>query len=143
MKGIVVDSSAVLAIAFEEPDADIFERALVQSNPIMSAATRVEVAHATMRRFGIAGIAAVERLLMIYRIAFVPLDEKQSALALEALLAYGKGRGQPPAALNMGDTFSYALAKTRNLPLLYKGDDFSRTDIRSALDVDTDGDGAE
>ena len=63
----------------------------------------------------------------------MPLDERQAEIALAAMDRYGKGRGAEPAVLNYGDLFSYALAKARDLPLLYKGDDFARTDVRSAL----------
>lgn len=137
MSRIAVDSSAILAIALGEPDALALEEALLESEPLMSVATRIELAHVALRRLGKAGVAEIETLLADFGVRFAPMDEEQSETAVKALLAYGKGRGEAPAALNLGDTFSYALAKTCDLPLLYKGDDFSRTDVRSALDTDS------
>jgi len=128
-----VDTSAILAIILNEQDSNLFKEALVGSDPLMSTATRIELAHVVLRRLGPDGLAEVDGLLSDFGFRFVPLDEEQSTVALHALTAFGKGRGAPPAVLNMGDTFSYALAKTRDLPLLYKGEDFARTDIRSAL----------
>lgn len=133
MREIVVDSSAIFAIILDEEDGPVFRRVLGDANPIISAATRVEIAQVALRRFGPAGISEAEGVLADYGVRTVPLDEDQSVAAISALIAYGIGRGTPPAVLNLGDSFSYALARTRNLPLLYKGDDFSRTDIRSAL----------
>lgn len=66
-------------------------------------------------------------------IGIAPTDEHQATLAAEAFLQFGKGRH--PAGLNLGDCFSYALARSVNAPLLYKGDDFSRTDIISAAEA--------
>lgn len=133
MSEVAVDSSAILAIVLREPEAPALEQILLESEPIMSVAARVELAHVALRRFGNDGLAAIEALLANYNIRFAPVDEEQSTAAITALRSYGKGRGEAPAALNFGDTFSYALAKARGLPLLYKGDDFSRTDIVSAL----------
>jgi len=73
----------------------------------------------------------LQQALQTLAIAQHPLDAEQAALAADAFLRFGKGRH--PARLNLGDCFSYALAKSMNAPLLYKGDDFSRTDIASAL----------
>jgi ribonuclease VapC len=75
------------------------------------------------------GVAAIERLLAVYRIEPEPVDAAQVGVARDAMLAYGKGRGQEPAVLNFGDLFAYALAKRLGLPLLFKGDDFARTDV--------------
>jgi ribonuclease VapC len=72
---------------------------------------------------------AVDRLIELYGIEPVPVDVAQVALARGAMLAYGKGRGEAPAALNFGDLFAYALAKQLRLPLLFKGDDFLATDV--------------
>lgn len=134
MRNIVVDSSAIFAIILDEEDGPDFRRVLGNARPIMSAATRIEVAQVALRRFGSAGISEAEGVLADYGVRTVPLDEDQSVAAISALIAYGIGRGAPPAVLNLGDAFSYALAKMRGLPLLYKGNDFAQTDIRSALD---------
>jgi ribonuclease VapC len=77
-------------------------------------------------------VVILDELIDRYGIATVSVDGAQAAIAHEAFMAYGKGSGHP-ARLNFGDLFSYALAKSRDLPLLFKGDDFARTDIASAL----------
>ena len=82
-------------------------------------------------RFGPAGTVLLSELLDRLQVRTVDLDERQSVLAIGAWRRYGKGRH--PAGLNYGDCFSYALAKHVDAPLLFVGDDFSRTDIRSAL----------
>lgn len=99
----------------------------------MSVATRLEVNCVALKRFGEAGVEKVERLLNLYEFRFAPVEEEQMAEAVIALTRFGKGRGKAPAVLNFGDLFSYALAKTRDLPLLFKGRDFAKTDIRPAL----------
>jgi ribonuclease VapC len=130
---VALDTSALMAVLFKEADALRFHTALLGVAPVMSLATRVEAGVVARRRLGRDGIAEVEGLLADYKVEFVPLDDEQAAIALDAMDRYGKGRGAEPAALNYGDLFSYALAKVRDLPLLYKGDDFARTDVRSAL----------
>ena len=74
-------------------------------------------------------LGAVDRLIELYGIEPVPVDPAQVALAREGMLAYGKGRGEQPAALNFGDLFAYALARQLRLPLLFKGEDFAATDV--------------
>lgn len=133
MRPFVVDTSAIYALVLDEPDADRFKMVLLDGQPVMSAATRVEVAHGIPRKLGPAAVAEVEALLDELGVAVEPFDAEQARLATAALTAYGKGRGEPPAVLNLGDAFSYALAKSRGLPLPYKGDDFGRTDIVPAL----------
>jgi ribonuclease VapC len=76
--------------------------------------------------------SSFEELIASLRISIVPVTEQQAHAALDAFSIYGKGQGHP-AGLNCGDCFSYALAKVANEPLLYKGRDFSETDIPSAL----------
>lgn len=129
----VVDTSAIVALIAGEPDSAAFHERLVTGGALISAATLVEVARVAMHRLGETGVAEVRALIDDYEIAIVEMDVAQAEAALAGMLAYGKGRGQPPAVLNFGDLFSYALAKTRNLPLLFKGDDFTRTDIAPAL----------
>ena len=130
---VVVDTSALSALIFREPDALRYHEFMAASDPVMALATRVELGVVARRRLGVGGIEVAETLLADYRVAFAPLDEEQAEIALAAMDRYGKGRGAEPAVLNYGDLFSYALAKARDLPLLYKGDDFARTDVRSAL----------
>jgi ribonuclease VapC len=122
-----------MAILLEESDAGSYLDVLIDSEPLISLATRVELGCVARRKLGPTGIEEAEGLLSDLRIASVPLDEQQATIVLAAMDHYGKDRGAEPAALNYGDLFSYALAKARDLPLLYKGDDFARTDVRSAL----------
>lgn len=122
-----------MAILLNEPDQASFHNALLSTAPIISMATCIELGFTVLRRIGPGSVPVLATLLEDYEVEFVPVDAAQADLALEAMLTYGKGRGRPPAVLNYGDLFSYALAKARGLPLLYKGDDFAQTDIPSAL----------
>jgi ribonuclease VapC len=130
---VAVDTSALMAILLGEPDADRYFAVLADTAPMIALATRVELGCVARRKIGPTGIAEAEGLLGDLGVTSVAMDERQALVALEAMARYGKGRGEIPSALNYGDLFSYALAKSRDLPLLYKGDDFSRTDVRSAL----------
>lgn len=129
----VVDTSAIVALIASEPDATAFHERLLAGGGLIAAATLVEVARVAMHRLGEAGVAEVRALIDEYEITIVEMDVAQAEAALAGMLAYAKGRGQPPAVLNFGDLFSYALAKTRDLPLLFNGDDFTRTDVAPAL----------
>ena len=135
MTRVVIDSSVLLAVVLSEPEADRFNEILLSIEPCMSTATRVEVGTATMRHLGVPGLAIADQMVEHYRIELVPFDEPQSRIALAALRDYGKGRRQAPAVLNFGDLFSYALAKARSLPLLYKGEDFTVTDVERYADL--------
>jgi ribonuclease VapC len=133
---IVVDSSVLIAILLEEPDA---ERLKVRINGVdgclISAANYVETGQVFVQRMRVAPeitLARFHALLEHSEIVIAPIDEAQARAALDARIRYGRGFGHP-ARLNYSDCFAYALAKTRNLPLLYKGDDFTHTDIVSAL----------
>jgi ribonuclease VapC len=133
MTPIVVDTSAIMAVLLAEPDRTTFHEILLATAPVMSMATRVELSCTALGRFGPDRLHLVDELLESYEVRFEPVDEAQMKAAITAAAAYGKGRRAAPAVLNYGDLFSYALAKTWNLPLLYKGDDFAGTDIISAL----------
>jgi ribonuclease VapC len=132
---VIVDPSALLSVIFEEPDSARFNEALLRSDPILSCASRIEAAVVVQRRLGPRGSELLSRLLITYGVRLEAVDAVQTDIALSALANFGKGRGRSPASLNFGDLFSYALAKARDLPLLYKGKDFGRTDVVSALDV--------
>jgi ribonuclease VapC len=90
----------------------------------------VEASVVMLSRFGEAGLADLESLLTETSVEIVPLTNVQAKLAIDAFRRYGKGRH--PAGLNFRDCFSYALAKATGEPLLFKGDDFSQTDIKRA-----------
>jgi ribonuclease VapC len=125
---MVIDTSALAAIFFHEPERDAFRNAIVAaSSRLISAATVLEAGMVIESRRG--GGAGREFDLFIVRaqIQIVPVDADLADLARSAWRKYGKGRH--PAGLNFGDCFSYALAKSSGEPLLAKGGDFARTDV--------------
>ncbi len=130
---MVIDTSALLAILFDESDARSFAEAIqADAAPIMSAATRLELDIVIIHRLGAAGLEHIDALMDAAGIDIEPVTAEQSSVAREAYLRYGKGEGHP-AQPNFGDCFSYALAKVLQQPLLFKGDDFLNTDIDFAI----------
>jgi ribonuclease VapC len=130
---IVVDSSAILAFLFGEPDADRIEAHLNRSAEThISAFSLFECRAAVWRRRGVAATGDLELLVAGTSLRIAPFDAQQSILAFEAYRRFGKGTGHP-AQLNLGDCASYALAKSRGLPLLFKGSDFAQTDIACVM----------
>ncbi|NYZ17532.1 type II toxin-antitoxin system VapC family toxin [Azospirillum sp. RWY-5-1] len=128
---MVVDTSAIMAILLAEPDAVHYARAIGKADAcLISAATALECSIVSIARFG--NDATLSAWMADHGFEVVPVDAVQVALARDAFLRFGKGRH--PAALNYGDCFSYALAKARREPLLFKGRDFSQADLPSALD---------
>jgi ribonuclease VapC len=128
VSGFVVDTSALLSIVLGEPDASVFAERL--SEPVkkrVSAATLLEAAIAAERRGGLEARDRLDRLVSGLELEVVPFDAAHLGWAREAYRRFGKGRH--PAALNLGDCIAYATARHSVLPLLYKGDDFSRTDV--------------
>ena len=129
---MVVDTSVIVAILFMEDDAERYAEALAGARKcFLSTVTLVEIAFVVEGRRGEAGRKALEAFLEALDAETIPVDSRQAALAIEAFRAYGKGRH--PAGLNIGDCFSYALAKALDEPLLFKGNDFVLTDLRPAL----------
>jgi ribonuclease VapC len=125
---MVVDTSALLAVLFDEPEAEVFARAIA----------RAEVARVSAANLLEAGIVAdcqtdartgrqLDALIADLRVRIEPVTEEQVGIARQAYLDFG--RGNHPAKLNFGDCFAYALAKVSSEPLLFKGDDFGQTDI--------------
>lgn len=126
---IAIDSSALLAVAFDEPQRANCEAVLQSIEPkVISAGTLLE-ALITSEGKGIG--SQVRRLIDAAEPQVIAVDDTMARLAFEAFRAYGKGRH--PARLNYGDCFSCALAKHLDCPLLFIGDDFAQTDIRSVL----------
>lgn len=122
-----------MAIVLNEVDRDVFTEAMVrQPRKLMSAATVVEAAQVYAMAFGpeIAAGKLYDDLRML-RIEVINLTDEHARIAVEAAMRFGRGRHR--AKLNFGDCFSYALAKVSGLPLLFKGNDFTQTDIESAL----------
>ncbi len=129
---MVVDSSALIAVLFAEPDYMPFATALTSSaDKFISAATLVETALVVESRRRERGRAELDATIIECQLAIVPVDIAQAEAARAAWRLYGKGRHQ--AALNFGDCFSYALAKVMNDTLLFRGRDFALTDIASHL----------
>ncbi len=130
---MVIDSSALIAILTDESDASLFAQTIVNATSLhASTATLLETAIVIESRHGEAGGAKLDELIQEASIQIESVTAVQISIARMAFRRYGKGRGHP-AGLNFGDVFSYALAKTLDEPLLFKGDDFSKTDIKIAL----------
>ncbi len=125
---MVIDTSALLAILLGEADAGRIATAIETGAPrLLSAATLLEASIVIEARKGEAGGRELDLLLYRSEIDVVALDRDQAEIARAAWRRFGEGRH--PAALNYGDCFAYALAQSRRLPLLFRGDDFARTDI--------------
>jgi ribonuclease VapC len=126
---IVADTSAIMAVVAFEPRRPDCERALSEAEGVaLSAGTLLELNIVSNAR----GVGeAVQRFLEVYDLAIMSVTAETAWVASEAYLRWG--RGYHPARLNYGDCFSYALAKELDAPLLFIGDDFSQTDIRSVL----------
>ncbi len=128
---IVVDASALVAILLKEPEADLYREFLLtcpggQLSPVgyWEAATRLRILR------GENGVAELDIVIAGLRIEIAPANAKTARMATWAESKFGK---RTPARLNLGDCFAYALAKELDAPLMFKGDDFTRTDIRLAI----------
>ena len=129
---MVVDTSALLAVFFQEHDSQVFEaRLLAEPQPKMSTGSLLESALVVEVRKGVAGVRELDALTARLNVAAVAVDSEQLIAAREGFRRFGRGRH--PAGLNFGDCFAYGLALALDEPLLFKGDDFSKTDVRSAL----------
>lgn len=132
---MVIDTSALVAVLLDERDAPQLAAAIGHANaPLLSAASLVEASLVAVGRFGERGLDLLDELVRRSAISVVAVDAEQALVARQAFVAFGEGRH--PAGLNFGDCFSYALAKTTGRPLLFKGEDFARTDVRAAAPVD-------
>ncbi|MFA5940727.1 MAG: type II toxin-antitoxin system VapC family toxin [Sinimarinibacterium sp.] len=125
---MVIDTSAIVALLNLEPEAERIARA-IESDAVrlVSAATVVEAGLVVESRYGAAGGRELDLLIAKGEMSVEPVTARQADLAREAWRRYGKGRH--PAGLNMGDCFSYALARSSGEPLLFKGEDFTQTDV--------------
>lgn len=133
---IAVDTSAhvgSLAIPLGEPDAANYEREIANADHcVMSAVSLLEAGIVIRSRMGVAGLVTLMQAIGEAAIEVVPFDRDLAVAAIDAFGRYGKGI-DPSTQLNFGDCAAYALAKTLGVPLLFKGNDFSATDIVSAL----------
>lgn len=128
---IVIGSSAVIAILLDEPERAVFLEAMASGRAIMSVLNVYEAEAVIRRRSGESRVSAVRALLAANDVELVAFDDARSVEANAVYSRFGKGVHQ--ARLNLCDCAAYALAKSVNAPLLYKGDDFARTDIASAV----------
>jgi len=128
---MIVDASALLAILFDEPEAEQFAALLAQAEaPCMSAVNYLEAAIRIDQQDSVVATQAFDAFIELSGIAIEPVTVEHTRLARRAYAMFGKGRHR--AGLNFGDVFAYALAKSRQEPLLYKGNDFVHTDVTGA-----------
>ncbi|QDZ01233.1 type II toxin-antitoxin system VapC family toxin [Nitratireductor mangrovi] len=127
---MIVDASAVLAVLVREPEATDFMRAFAaESEHSISPVNYLEACMRLMKRDE--DVASVDELMALSNIRLADVTADQTYLARQAYARFGKGNHE--ARLNLGDCFAYALAKARGEPLLFKGDDFRKTDVEAAL----------
>jgi ribonuclease VapC len=133
---MVIDTSAIFAAIANEPDGSIYRKA-IKAAPvrIMSALTLLETRIVLLSRLGPEAVTTFDELIRSAGILVEPFDGPLSNAAFDAFRKYGKGQGGS-AQLNIVDCAGYALAHSRNLPLLFKGEDFLHTDITSAIPFD-------
>ncbi len=131
---MIVDSSALVAILRREPEGPLFSAALdTSSTTRISAATFFECALVVDQWKSPTLSNRLDELIQQFRIEIEPVSVAQARIARQAYRDYGRGSGHP-ANLNFGDCFSYALAREKLEPILFKGDDFGHTDLRSAVE---------
>jgi ribonuclease VapC len=130
---MIIDSSALLAMILKEDDGEHFKHAIMAANiRLLSAANYVEIGlRLTYGNDDPLPARKIDGLIEVMKIAIEPVTAEQAKIALSAFRDFG--RSKHPAALNYGDCFAYALAQDKRMPLLFKGNDFSQTDVRSAM----------
>lgn len=129
----MVDTSILVAIRLAEPEATTFDTILRRGTASLSMGSYAELLMVFQGRHGSAELAKLDLLLDLYGISLEPVLAEDRALLRDAVRSFARGRRSPPAVLNFGDLFAYALAKRLRLPLLFKGQDFAATDIESLL----------
>lgn len=129
---MIIDTSAILAIVFAENDAARYAEAIAAAQVrLISAANYLEAGVVVDNQIGAAAGRQLDAIISRAEISVEPVTREQADMARQAYLDFGKGNHA--ARLNFGDCFAYALSKTTGLPLLFKGSDFSKTDVTSAL----------
>jgi len=130
---MVLDTSAIIATITNEPDSSRYRAAMLGAESLLISSVAVlETEIVLCARLGLEAVGLFDELREKAGIVVVPFDDGMARAAFDAYRQYGKGQGHP-AQLNIVDCAVYALAKSRSQPLLFKGDDFARTDILSAL----------
>jgi ribonuclease VapC len=128
---MIIDTSALVAVLDQEPEAERIAHTLAATpERMLSAANLVEVGIVMEARRGDDGARDLDLLLAKLRVEIVPVTARQAEIARKAFRRYGRGRHD--AKLNFGDCFAYALAKDTSVPLLFKGDDVGKTDVKVA-----------
>ncbi len=130
---VVVDTSALVAILQDEPETLTFTEFMAEHQLSMSTGSLIETLQVIRIRRTESGMSRVWALVEAQSINLVAPDRDQVTFADEGMRRFGKGRGEHPAVLNFGDLFAYALARHLRAPLLFKGNDFTQTDITPAL----------
>lgn len=129
---MIADSSALLTVILGEADAERYLAAMASTTELgVSAASLVEAAIVAYARQGQEALSDLHALLADLECEVLPFDEEQAQLAVRAWTRFGKGRH--PAGLNLGDCYAYATARHLDRPLLFRGQDFSQTDIRAVF----------
>lgn len=129
---LVVDTSALVAIRLGEPETAAFDKILRHAAVHISMGSYAELMMVFQGRHGSTELAKLDLLLDLYGIHLEPVLAEDRSILRDAVRDFARGRRQPPAVLNFGDLFAYALAKRLGLPLLFKGADFAATDISAA-----------
>lgn len=130
---IAIDSSAIIAVLTQEPEAHSFKLIIAKATKCyLSPMNYLESIMVLSRQFGEQCTAMLDQFIQDSQISIQETDARQAKLAAHAFQQYGKGRGHL-AQLNLGDCFAYALARHMNVPLLFKGDDFRQTDILTVI----------
>lgn len=129
---MVIDSSVLVAMLCDEPEAEIYETT-IEADPVrlISAASFLEASLVIESRYGERGTLELDLLVHHTRAEIIPVDREQAEIGRQAYRRFGKGRH--PAGLNFGDCFAYALTRVSGEPLLFQGGDFSRTDIVAVI----------
>lgn len=129
---MIIDSSALVAILQDEPERDLFKERITQAiRPIVAAPSYVETSIVVDARRDPVLSRGLDEMITDFGIVIEPFTAQQAMIARRAYRDFGRGSGHP-AKLNYGDCLSYAMAKDRREPLLYKGDDFVHTDVEPA-----------
>ena len=127
---MILDTSAVVALLLNEPEAPEFLAAVKAAESVAIAApTLLEGEMVLAKILGAEGLVRVDEFVRVLGVEILPFGDRELAVARTAFRSYGKGRSR--AGLNFGDCFSYAIAVTRDEPLLFKGKDFAQTDVRT------------
>ena len=131
---MVIDTSALIAILSDEPERRVFNELIEAATATsISAANLLEARMVLFARSGDNAVSALDAFVLKSGMTVMEVSPRMADIAFDAYRRFGKGTGHA-AALNYGDCFSYALAKHLGAPLLFKGDDFSRTDVRAATE---------